>query len=254
MREAVLLQKVYGEVSLKEFEEFLKRLCEGLRVELTGLSVMKSGWVKVLVSGEDENVALSFLKKEVGLAPVTVGNVERFSVLSGRVVLSGQSKGETFVDVGGFLPKVVYAKVSLQRLQGQLADGRKIALERIVELFGLVDGFPLEVRVVETGNDEFSAELAEEQLEVYGGWVDSRVDRLIVLGALGERVEEAIQRARLERDVLGVESLGVLEHAIVCKLGTDAVGLAPKLGRWLREAGFVFFSPRRVLDLVGERW
>jgi hypothetical protein len=40
--------------------------------------------------------------------------------------------------------------------------------------------------------------------------------------------------------------LGLFEHALVCKLGTDAVGLISKVGRGLRNARFVVFSPRKI--------
>lgn len=254
LREIVLLQKIYGDGSLDELKEVLKRLCEGLRVELTGLSVVENGWVKAEVSGEDEKVAARFLERELGLAPITIRSVKRFSVLRGKVTFSGRSRMELFVDVGVFSPKSIYALIPLQRLQGQLVDGKKFALERVAELFGLADGFPLEVRVVKASADTFEAELTENQLELYSRWIDSRVGRLVVLGALGEKVREAIRRARLRRDVLGVESLDFLEHAVVCNLGTDARGLVPKLGKWLFKARFVCFSPFRVLELVSGCW
>jgi len=253
LREVVLLQKIYGGVSLVEYENFLKRLCEGLRVEFSSVSV-ENGWVKAKVSGDDEDVAVRFLDTKVGLAPVSLENATQFSVLRGRVVFSGRSKVKDFVDVGVFLPKPVYAVVPLQRLQGQLVDGRKFALGRIVELFGLVDGFPLEVRVVGVSVDGLEVELTEGQLALIGRWIDSRVDRLVVLGGLGKAVEEAIRRGGVVGSVLRVEELGVSEHVVVCKLGTDAAGLMPKLGRWLPRAGFVVFSPRRVLGLVSGRW
>jgi hypothetical protein len=254
LREVVLLQKIYGAGSLDELEEVLKRLCEGLRVEVAGLSVVENSWVKAKVSGEDENVAAHFLEKELGLAPITIRTVKRFSVLRGKVIFSGQSKMKISVDVGVFSPKPVYALVPLQRLQGQLVDGRKFALERISELFGLADGFPLDVRVAKVGADGLEAELTEKQLELYSRWIDSRVDRLVVLGASSEKVREAVRRAGLRRDFLGIESLNFLEHVVVCNLGTNARGLVPKLGKRLFKARFVRFSPFRVLELVDGRW
>jgi hypothetical protein len=38
----------------------------------------------------------------------------------------------------------------------------------------------------------------------------------------------------------------MFEHALVCKLGTDAAGLISKLGRILRSARFAVFNPRRI--------
>jgi hypothetical protein len=38
---------------------------------------------------------------------------------------------------------------------------------------------------------------------------------------------------------------------VVCKLGTDAVGLIPKIGKNLGNAGFAVFSPGRILAFFG---
>lgn len=254
MREIVLLQKIYGGVSLEEFRDFLEQMCGGLKVVFTDLSVVESGWVRVCVSGDDENAAVNFLDREVGLAPIAAENVGPFSVLRGSVVLSRESKLKVFVDVGVFSPKPVYSVIPLWRLQGQLVDGGKFALERVVELFGLIDDFPLDVRVVNVEKDVFEVELSEGQLSLFGRWVDLRVDRLVALGAFGGKVRKAVERGGLGRDVLGVESLGVLEHVVVCKLGTDGAGLVSKLGKLLGGVKFVVFCPRRVLELVGGRW
>jgi hypothetical protein len=45
--------------------------------------------------------------------------------------------------------------------------------------------------------------------------------------------------------------LGVLEQVVLCKLGTDAVGLIPKLGRYLKSAVLVPFSPKKILEAIG---
>ncbi len=254
LRELVLLQKVYRGVPKIKIKESLKELCGELTVELSGLSATENDWVKVTISGEDENVAVRLLEQEVGLAPITAENVVKFSVINGRIISSGQSRREIFVDIGVLSPAFAHAFIPLETLQGQLADGSKFALEQIVDLFGLVDGFPLEIRVVSVGPRDFSAELGEKQLFLYSKWVASQVDRLVVIGALGEQVIKAAKEARLNRFVLRVESLGISEHVVVCKLGTDAIGLVKRLGSWLPGAKFVIFSPRSILEFGGKRW
>jgi hypothetical protein len=49
-----------------------------------------------------------------------------------------------------------------------------------------------------------------------------------------------------------VYSLGMFEHAVACKLGTDAAGLIPKVGRVLRKATLSVFNSRRVVGFLGE--
>jgi hypothetical protein len=54
----------------------------------------------------------------------------------------------------------------------------------------------------------------------------------------------------LNRDILGIEPLGLFEHAATCKLGTDAEGLIPKIGKSLRNSTLQVFSPRRGLETL----
>lgn len=254
MREVVLLQKAHDRFSLETLGRVLAELCVGLRVELLDLRTLENAWVGVKLKGEDEDVAVRFLARTAGLAPVNSARVQLFSVLQGRAMVSKRDRLRLFVDVGVFSPKNCLGLVSLRRLQAQLTDGRKIPLEKIAELFALADNFPLEVRVVDLEANRFEAELTEAQIELYNRWIGSRTDRMIILGPLRKDVERVAKSRMLRRDVVGVESLGLLEHVVICKLGTDAAGLVPKLSRKLPRAVFQQFSPRQIFGLVNGRW
>ncbi len=73
--------------------------------------------------------------------------------------------------------------------------------------------------------EELQAELTVEQVEKLHSWQQSLLDRLIILGASKETIENVLERTRLTRDVIDVEALGMFEHALTCKLGTNAAGL-----------------------------
>ena len=88
---------------------------------------------------------------------------------------------------------------------------------------------------------------------MFNRWVSCGFDRLIVLGSTFSEVERAVKLSRHFRDVIKVESLGVLEQLILCKLGTDAVGLIPKLGRYLKFAVLAPFSPKKIVETVGSQ-
>ncbi len=108
---------------------------------------------------------------------------------------------------------------------------------------------PLEVKIlgdvdVEMGIVE--AELSELQFSQFFRWVRSNLDRLLVFGVPLSSVERAVKASRHFRDIIRIESLGLFEHAALCKLGTDAVGLIPKLGSLLPTAVLASFSPRKV--------
>jgi hypothetical protein len=96
------------------------------------------------------------------------------------------------------------------------------------------------------------AELSPDQIEKMLLWQQSLLDRLIVLGAAVRDIETVLERARLKRDVIDTERLGLLEYALTCKLGTDAAGLIPRMGRYMRNAVFVVFDPRKILEFIGE--
>jgi hypothetical protein len=251
--DAVLLQKAYGEASLKDVEELLSKQCAGLRIKLAVIGFGGSDWIRIQISGEDERVAERFLDREVGLAPVSTDLIAKFSVLRGAMT-SQISRTEAAVDLGIISPQPAPAALPLQSMQAQLADGRKFALKRIADVFGLTDNLPVKVRVLEVDSHGIICEFADDQLETFHKWTCSRLDRLIALGIQRAKLEIAVKKARLNRDIIGVESLGLLEHALVCKLGTDATGLFSKLGRFMRAARFSCFSPRRIMNVLGGRW
>jgi hypothetical protein len=210
------------------------------------LGVAAGGWVQVELSGEDEGAATSYLTKKIGLCPTNLGDVKKFSTLKGYMRNIGEDAEELSVDVGVFQPQIVYATVPLRRLQTELVGGRKVALRKLAELFGFCEGLPVNVKVTAVNEEEsrIDAELSSKQVRRYEIWRESLLDRLLVLGPALHQVEKTIERARLDRDVIDVEPLGVFEHALTCKLGTDAAGLIPKIGRNLKTARFAVFNPK----------
>ena len=250
-----VLEKLYGSVSPRDFEERYLSSAKGLSVQVHFAGTTKQGWILVDVSGKDQTIVLSLLAREFGLAPYSLEELKRFSVLRGRVAFSCKSENELYVDlpVGPESLKVV---ISEKSLRSQLADGKKVPFNRLVELFCLVEHLPFEVRIAETIenlSENVKAVLSERQISMFHNWIQYRFDRLIVLGSLFSDVEQTIKSCRLSRDVIRMESLGVLEHVVLCKLGTDAIGLIPKLGRYLKSAVLVPFAPQKIIKEIGSQ-
>ena len=255
MPTVTVLEKLYGSGSPETFEKVYSSLVRGLKIQLSFAGTTNRGWVQMEVSGEDETAALSYLDREIGLAPVSLDNLEKFSVIRGKVIFSGKSESELYVDLGVFSPKVCDAVLPGQRLRAQLADGKGLPLQRLVELFCLYDNFPLNVKIVQGVEEQrknVEASLSEAQLSLFNRWVGSNFDRLIILGSLFSDVERTLKLSRHSRDIIKTESLGTLEQVVLCKLGTDAVGLIPKLGRFLPDAVLVPFSPKKILEAIGK--
>ena len=248
-----LLTKIYNNSQLGQVDGNLKALLRGLKVKTKILRADSLGLVQISISGEDENVAIRYLDDNIGLCPTGLEKIRKYSTFKGYVTDPSKSKNELWVDIGVSSPSHVKAAVPLTRLQAQLGDGRKIALSKMTELFGFCENIPLYIRVTSVDFEKkyIEAELSEKEQEQFAGWTRSLLDRLIILGASYGEVNLAIRRAEFSRDIVRVEALGMFEHAVLCKLGTDAAGLIPKMGKSLRRAVFSVFNPRKILALLG---
>jgi hypothetical protein len=255
MPTVTLFAKTHNNRRLDSFEKNLKSMLEGLKAEVKTCGATARGWIQVSVSGEDENPALHYLDDMIGLCPASFEDVHRFSTVKGRIANLDQSKDELRVDIGVFSPRIYDAAIPLARLQAQLVDGKKISLKEIVELFGFTENLPITVKIdsIDENKSQFVAEIAEKQRRQYIAWTESLLDRLYILGASHSGIELAVQQAGFSRDVVGIEPLGGFEYAIVCKLGTDAVGLIPRIGKNLRNARMAVFSPRRIFSFFGNK-
>lgn len=255
MTTLTLLVKAYSSRQLNLIGNLLQAQFEELDVDATVSGVQANKWVQVSVSGEDEGVAASYIKKEFGTCPVSLKKIGASSILKGYISKVDSAQQQLVIDVGVFEPKVIPATVSLSHLKAELFGGKELVLKKISELYGLVEDIPLSIKIVEVDaeNGILKAKLSLEQVEKLRLWRDSLLDRLIILRLSLNEVERVVERTRLERDVIGVETLGTFEHALTCKLGTDATGLISRVGRYMRNGKFVVFNPRKIRDFLDEK-
>ncbi|MEM3050656.1 MAG: DUF2110 family protein [Candidatus Bathyarchaeia archaeon] len=244
-----LLAKAYSANQLQQIDDALKRAFEGIAVDAKILGTIADGWVQIEVTGEDERIATNYLIKEIGVCPRSLGNMKNFSTQKGYILNFVDDK-ELLVDIGVFEPTAIYATISLQRLRTQLLGGRQVALGKIGELFGFCKSLPIHVKIIQLSEEGnyIEAELSSKQVSNYALWRESLLDRLFVLGVSFNEVKTALAHAKLYRDVINVESLGLLEHVLTCKLGTDAAGLIPSLGRNLKQASFAVFDAKKIMS------
>jgi len=247
-----LLARIYNPRQLRQIEDMLKLPFEGLDVDVKFGGAAVNRWVQLDVSGEDEAIATNYLAKEFGFCPTAFENVQKNATLKGYVVELGKSTEELRVDVGVFQPATVYVSIPLRHLQAELVDGRKLTLKEIAELFGFYEDLPVNVKIttVDKAENHMEAELSAEQADQYVSWQESLLDRLIVLGSSLHEVKRTLDYTGLNRDIIAVEPLGTFEHALTCKLGTDAAGLISKIGRNLRNARFTVFNSRKIREFL----
>jgi len=255
MPTVTLFAKARNDFRRDNFDKNLKSVLQGLKVEARTCGATARGWIQISVSGEDENVALRFLDDKIGLCPASVESINRFSTIRGRITSLEKSRNELRVDIGVVSSSTYEAVISLERLQAQLVDGRRVSLGKIVELFGFCEDMPFTVKIIGIDKEKsvFEAEVAEKQRRQYLEWTEALLDRLLVLGASLSGIESAIEKAGFSRDVVNIEPLGGFEYAVVCKLRTDAVGLIPRLGKNLWNASLAVFSPKRIFAFFEDR-
>jgi hypothetical protein len=257
MTTLTLLAKASNLRQLQQVTDLLQAELGELDLEFKVLGNSVNKWVQVELSGEDEPIATNYIKQKLGTCPQTLQNITGGTILRGYLSKIDGARQQLWVDVGIFEPKAIQAVVSLPSLQAHLAEGRKVDLQKIAQTFGLQEGLPLSMKIVGLAGVEagvLEAELSGEQLEQLDKWQRSLLDRLVILGASAGEVAAVLERTRLVRDVVEVEDLGLFEHALTCKLGTDAAGLVSKMGRYMRNARFVVYSPRFVLSFLSVTW
>jgi hypothetical protein len=252
MTTLTLMIKAMNFGQVKQIDELLKTQFEELDVEVKVLTNSANRWVQVSLSGEDEAIAVSYINKQIGTCPTNLENAKNQPTLKGYISKIDLVKQELVVDVGIFEPQIVFATMSLASLQTQLVEGKEMDLKKLAEGYGFAERSPLTIKPVSQEDDVLQAELSAGQAEKLHAWQQSLLDRLIILGASKETIESVLERTRLTRDVIDVEVLGMFEHALTCKLGTNAAGLVSLMGRYLRNSVFVVFNARKSLDLLSD--
>jgi hypothetical protein len=207
-----LLQLVCGQANKvgPSFGAMLYNDLKGLRVTY---SFKLARWISITISGPDEELAADLLTKKYG----TLHEVQRGEII--RASLAAVDDTGLTLDAGGKRVLVHHSKLK------QL--GRGTALQ-VASRFGFVRCLPLEVRLVK----ENDAELTKNQIDTLWRWKKG-TDRINVNNATRAQIHAVLQRSGHARDVYAIERLGILEHSIVCKHGTDAPGLIPIIGPYL---------------------
>jgi hypothetical protein len=251
-----VLDKLYGSNSTSKIEGRYSDLIKGLGIQLNFVKITKRGWIQLNIFGKDEKIALNLLDREIGLAPQSVQNIKKFSILKGKIISTNKNENRIYIDLGFDYPYVLDAVISEKRLRGQLANGLEIPSKKLLKLFCLYDNIPLKVQIFEDASPKANtvdAQLSEFQISLFYKWIRSRLDRLIIIGSIFSETEKAIKSSRHLRDIIKIETLGTFEQIVLCKLGTDAVGLIPNIGRYLKSAVLVPFSPKKIIKELSDQ-
>lgn len=241
-----LLVKIYGKKQLKQTKKIICSLFKDIEVKTEIIGANSADWFQISVEGEDEQIATNYLIKEIGFCPEKISNIQKGSDLIGLIFDS--TNKSLLIDIGIFEPKIVHARISIEELREKLFLDKNTSLGRTVGLFGLAKGIPIQIEILDINNKKnfIQAKLSEKQLSLFDFWKKSLLDRLIVQDTTYNEVKNAINFVRLNRDIISIDSLGLFTQVLTCKLGTQAKGLIPRIGKTLKKAKLTVFNPKKL--------
>ncbi|QDA32578.1 DUF2110 family protein [Thermococcus indicus] len=233
MEEVVILEKVYGDRSgFLKLDRKLRALLGDLEVEWK-LSAVKKNWVKVSLTGEDEEISANLVRDEFGEVPYRLSAVKEGETYRGRFIDLGKVGYGAYVDIGIFSPRPKDALLPLYYLKETFGE---IPVREMIGRFGWVDNLPVEVTVrgVEFGAREVELTFSDSQLKRINSWLNDGHDKLFITGTVSENVEKALIRTGHGRDVKRIEELGLMETLLILKKGTQAPGIIKEIGPHLK--------------------
>ena len=228
-----------------KLEKHLAELKGELSATVTLQGFSRTGWSQIEIVGEDAEIVTHLISNKLGVARTQLDEIEVHQVCDGQIIGS-HAKGLNF-DLG-LETQIVTPTIPTDHLQAQLADGKPLPLAQLVECYCLYAGEKVSVRITSKTNDEIEGWLSDQQVDLLSNRITSGLDRIETFDCFKEDAESAITRAHLSRDVIAVERETLTLQSIVCKLGTDAVGVIPKLGRVLKKQKLHTFLPNRIVS------
>jgi hypothetical protein len=152
------------------------------------------------------------------------------------------------VDIGLEKPAPLNVKIGIEALRAQLCDGKPISGTEIAEYYCIHPSDSLSVRLtrIDRGCGEIDGWLSDSQIDLFAESISLGLEQVRVYDCTRRRLELALNKQKLERDVISTESATLTTHSVICKLGTNAVGLIPKLGGALRKSELKPFLPKKI--------
>ena len=250
-----LLQRP-AHTSVDDFETQLQKefsmLESGLSAQAKIAGFSKGGWVQVDVTGEDHEILEELISRQFNLAITNLSQIELFGSYSGLV--ASRYKNLLEVDVGVEIPALVRVQIGVGAMRSQLCDGKQLSMEELTDTYSLHPETRIVVRIssIKTASRLVEGWLADAQIKSLSEEIVAGLQCVRIYHCTRMQVEYAVKRANLERDIVTIDSPTITTQSVVCKLGTDAVGLIPRLGSVLRKSQLEPFIPTRVISRCRE--
>ncbi|MBN1134909.1 MAG: DUF2110 family protein [Methanosarcinaceae archaeon] len=225
MKTIILLLHIYGnrERAIRSIEAMVNNELKELDA-IAHVSTTENEWARVDIAGEDEEFSANLLLSRYGspVEKVDSGNVYRGYIQS-------ISDDSLLVNVGTLV------SISIEELK-PLGMGQ---IRQIASRFGIISHLPVSVEI----NGKKKARFTKEQVDLFWRWKKSGTDRVIANSVTRSELKAVIKKTGHSRDIYGIERIGVMEHAIVCRENTDGPGIVAEIGPLLKsEIGVVIGS------------
>ncbi|MGQ4833299.1 MAG: DUF2110 family protein [Candidatus Asgardarchaeia archaeon] len=210
-------------------------------------------FINLTIHGSDCEVAKNYLEQIFG-KPLSKNDLKKSMTLKSYLQNPEKVGYGIYVDIGLLSPKKD-ALLPLYELREKLVSGSKLSLRKITFIYGLVENFPFYVTLSSVSTDlngvlKIYATIAEKQLLQIKTWISDGYERVIVTGALRQEIRKAILKTGHLRDIISIDRLGLLEHVVVCKKGTNAAGLISEIGPILKFAKLGAFVPKNIRKYI----
>ena len=244
-----MLTRVYGphkKLLLNEIKLEISNLIQELDVEITKLDTERSGHIKVILEGEDEEFVENILSQKYGLVP-KVQDIHPESVFRGQLIDVDKVGYGLYVDIGIKRYRKMDALVPLFKIRNQF-NMQNRPLRTITNAFVLVEKLPVEIKIIDfdTNHNKIEAEFTSSFQDRINSWINDDHERLLVMGTTKAILDNALSESGHTVDIYEIEKLGQFEYSLRCKRSTRASGILAAIGPKLKGIPMYIFIPKEV--------
>ncbi len=228
MKKITLCIKIYGNEN-KTIDAISVTIANELK-ELAAkvlITVSSDRWTIAEIEGEDEEFASNLLIRQYG---TPTSSPDEGTIYKGFI--DSIEEDRLIVDIG---TKITILPENMKNLGA--GSARQISLR-----FGMIRYLPVEVEII-SNKPQIQGKFSNDQADTWWQWKKAGYDRVTANAITRSELKAAVKRTGHARDIYGIERLGIMEHAIVCRETTDGPGIVAAIGRFIpSELGVIIGS------------
>lgn len=216
MKKITLCIKVYGneKKTVDTISATVANELKELAVQIN-ITVSADRWAIAEIEGEDEEFASNLLTRQYG---ILTSIPEEGAIYKGFI--DSIEEDRIVVDIG---TQIIISPENMKDLGP--GNARQIASR-----FGMIRYLPVEVEII-NNEPKIQGKFSKYQADKWWQWKKAGYDRVTANAITRSELKAAVKRTGHARDIYGIERLGIMEHAIVCRETTDGPGIVAAIGR-----------------------